>query len=70
MVVEDLKLKPDISSLALNFAYTSRSAVNSYRLADDSKVSPLNQPINSQPKYSVAVMVAPYFIVAAFVISP
>ena len=72
VVVEDLKLKSDISSLALNFACTSHSTVNSYRLDDDSKVSPLNQPINSQPKYSVAnpFIGEPYFLVAAFVISP
>ena len=70
---EELKLKFDISSLLLNFAVTLFSMVNVYSFAVESNSSPLYQPKNSQPKYSVAtlsILSLPYFLVVAFVISP
>ena len=69
---EELKLKFNISSLTLNFAVTLYSAVNKYSFSDESSSSPLNQPINSQPKYSVTTLsiLLPYFTVVALVIIP
>ena len=70
---EELKSKFDISSLTLNFAVTSYSIVKVYVFSVESSSSPLYQPINSQPKYSVTVLSMlslPYFPVVAFVILP